>query len=116
MRLWFTDTGGTGEPIVLMHAITGTSESWETQVAAFSKAGYRVIAFDRRGWGRARRILPPALSPDTPRTIFRRSPIICRSDESIWSVWLVADSSRSTTRRSIRKGCRASWLEPALVP
>ena len=53
VRLWFTDTGGTGEPIVLMHAITGTSESWETQVAAFSKAGYRVIAFDRRGWGRS---------------------------------------------------------------
>jgi pimeloyl-ACP methyl ester carboxylesterase len=38
---------------VLMHAITGTSESWEPQIAAFSKAGYRVIAFDRRGWGRS---------------------------------------------------------------
>jgi len=53
VRLWFTDTGGSGEPIVLMHAITGTSESWEPQIAAFSKAGYRVIAFDRRGWGRS---------------------------------------------------------------
>jgi pimeloyl-ACP methyl ester carboxylesterase len=53
VRLWFTDTGGTGEAIVLMHANTGTSEVWEPQVAAFSKAGYRVIAFDRRGWGRS---------------------------------------------------------------
>jgi len=53
VRLWFTDTGGTGEPIVLMHAITGTSESWAPQADAFSKAGYRVIAFDRRGWGRS---------------------------------------------------------------
>jgi pimeloyl-ACP methyl ester carboxylesterase len=53
VRLWFTDTGGTGEPIVLMHAITGTSETWEPQIAAFSKAGYRVVAFDRRGWGRS---------------------------------------------------------------
>jgi pimeloyl-ACP methyl ester carboxylesterase len=53
VRLWFTDTGGTGEPIVLMHAITGTSESWAPQIDAFSRAGYRVIAFDRRGWGRS---------------------------------------------------------------
>ena len=53
VRLWFTDTGGTGEPIVLMHAITGTSESWASQIDAFSRAGYRVIAFDRRGWGRS---------------------------------------------------------------
>ena len=36
-----------------MHANTGTSEVWEPQVAAFSKAGYRVITFDRRGWGRS---------------------------------------------------------------
>jgi len=53
VRLWFTDTGGTGESIVLMHAITGTSESWSPQIDAFSRAGYRVIAFDRRGWGRS---------------------------------------------------------------
>jgi pimeloyl-ACP methyl ester carboxylesterase len=53
VRLWFTDTGGNGETVVLMHANTGTSEVWEPQVAALSKAGYRVIAFDRRGWGRS---------------------------------------------------------------
>jgi pimeloyl-ACP methyl ester carboxylesterase len=53
VRLWFTDTGGSGDPIVLLHANTGTTEAWEPQVAAFSKAGYRVIAFDRRGWGRS---------------------------------------------------------------
>ena len=44
-----------------MHAITGTSESWEPQVEAFSKAGYRVIAFDRRGWGRSQ--ADPATGP-----------------------------------------------------
>jgi pimeloyl-ACP methyl ester carboxylesterase len=53
VRLWFTDTGGNGEPVVLLHANTGTSEVWEPQVPAFSKAGYRVITFDRRGWGRS---------------------------------------------------------------
>jgi pimeloyl-ACP methyl ester carboxylesterase len=61
VRLWFTDTGGSGEPLILMHAITGTSESWEPQIVAFSKAGYRVIAFDRRGWGRSQ--ADPATGP-----------------------------------------------------
>jgi pimeloyl-ACP methyl ester carboxylesterase len=60
-RLWFTDSGGSGEPIVLMHAITGTSESWEPQIASFAKAGYRVVAFDRRGWGRSQ--ADPATGP-----------------------------------------------------
>ena len=53
IRLWFTDTGGTGIPIVLLHANTGTSESWEPQTSAFAREGYRVIAFDRRGWGKS---------------------------------------------------------------
>src|SRR5579872_1147853 len=53
VNLWFTDTGGTGTPVVLLHANTGTAASWEIQAAAFSRAGYRVIAFDRRGWGKS---------------------------------------------------------------
>ena len=53
VKLWYTDTGGNGVPIVLLHANTGTSESWPAQKEAFSKAGYRVIAFDRRGWGKS---------------------------------------------------------------
>lgn len=53
VKLWFIDTGGTGTPIVLLHANTGTSAVWQNQIEAFSKAGYRVIAFDRRGWGKS---------------------------------------------------------------
>jgi pimeloyl-ACP methyl ester carboxylesterase len=53
VKLWVVDTGGDGIPIVLLHANSGTSEIWEKQIAAFSKAGYRVIAFDRRGWGKS---------------------------------------------------------------
>ncbi len=52
VRLFYTDTGGSGVPIVLLHAATGSVRSWERQTPAFVKAGYRVIAFDRRGWGR----------------------------------------------------------------
>ena len=66
VRLWFTDTGGTGVPIVLLHANTGTSAVWENQIASFARAGYRVIAFDRRGWGKS--IANPATGPQ-PGTI-----------------------------------------------
>jgi pimeloyl-ACP methyl ester carboxylesterase len=51
-KLFYTDSGGTGVPLVLMHAATGSVRSWEHQTSAFTSAGYRVIAFDRRGWGR----------------------------------------------------------------
>jgi pimeloyl-ACP methyl ester carboxylesterase len=53
VKLWFIDTDGTGTPIVLLHANTGTSAVWANQVSRFSQAGYRVIAFDRRGWGKS---------------------------------------------------------------
>ena len=47
------DTGGSGTPVVLLHAATGHSGMWEHQLPAFTKAGYRVIAFDRRAEGHA---------------------------------------------------------------
>ena len=53
VRLWFTDSGGSGEPVVLLHPNTGTSEIWEPQIAALARAGFRAIAFDRRGWGKS---------------------------------------------------------------
>jgi pimeloyl-ACP methyl ester carboxylesterase len=62
-RLFYTDSGGAGVPIVLMHAATGSVRAWEHQTPAFTRAGYRVIAFDRRGWGRT--TSEPGASPGT---------------------------------------------------
>jgi pimeloyl-ACP methyl ester carboxylesterase len=53
VKLWVTDTGGAGEPVILLHPNTGTSEVWQKQTPALVKAGYRVIAFDRPGWGKS---------------------------------------------------------------
>jgi pimeloyl-ACP methyl ester carboxylesterase len=53
VKLWVTDSGGTGAPIILLHANTGTSESWPKQTPALVAAGYRVIAIDRPGWGKS---------------------------------------------------------------
>ncbi len=54
IHLWYTDSGGDGTPVVLLHAASGTTDSWEHQLPAFTAAGFRCIAYGRRGWGRSR--------------------------------------------------------------
>lgn len=54
VHLWYNDTGGTGVPVVFLHAASGTDESWVYQLPAFIAAGYRCITYDRRGWGQSR--------------------------------------------------------------
>jgi pimeloyl-ACP methyl ester carboxylesterase len=49
-RLWYWDTGGNGVPIVLLHPATGSALIWGYQQPVFAKAGYRVIAYLRRGY------------------------------------------------------------------
>lgn len=46
---------GTGRPVVLIHGWPLSGESWERQVAALLPAGYRVLWYDRRGFGRSSR-------------------------------------------------------------
>jgi pimeloyl-ACP methyl ester carboxylesterase len=49
-QLYYWDTGGDGQPIVLMHPNSGSAMIWGYQQPAFAKAGYRVIAYSRRGY------------------------------------------------------------------
>ena len=42
---------GAGRPVVLIHGWPLSGRSWENQVPALVAAGYRVIAYDRRGFG-----------------------------------------------------------------
>src|SRR6202041_2340466 len=44
---------GTGQPVVLIHGYPLSSSSWEKQVPALLQAGHRVIAYDRRGFGKS---------------------------------------------------------------
>ena len=53
VRLWYWDTGGKGAAIVLLHAFTGSATSWSYQQPVFARAGYRVIAYSRRGHRRS---------------------------------------------------------------
>src|SRR5688572_11180643 len=49
-RLGYWDTGGGGEPIVLLHPASGSALMWPYQQPVFAKAGYRVIAYSRRNY------------------------------------------------------------------
>jgi pimeloyl-ACP methyl ester carboxylesterase len=50
IELYYEDHG-TGQPVVLIHGYPLNGRSWERQTAALLSAGYRVIAYDRRGFG-----------------------------------------------------------------
>ena len=47
------DTGGSGRPVVLIHGWPLSGESFSNQVPALAAAGYRVVTYDRRGFGRS---------------------------------------------------------------
>ena len=49
-KLYYWDTGGDGQPIILLHPNSGSALIWGYQQPAFAKAGYRVIAYSRRGF------------------------------------------------------------------
>jgi 3-oxoadipate enol-lactonase len=51
--IYYTDHGGDGTPLVLLHAAAGHSDCWTQQVPAFAAAGYRVVTYDLRGFGRS---------------------------------------------------------------
>ena len=53
VELHVDDTGGPGRPVVLIHGWPLSGESWSEQVPALAGAGYRVITYDRRGFGRS---------------------------------------------------------------
>jgi non-heme chloroperoxidase len=52
IELYYEDHGS-GQPIILIHGYPLSSASWEKQVPALLDAGYRVITYDRRGFGKS---------------------------------------------------------------
>ncbi|TFD67779.1 alpha/beta fold hydrolase [Cryobacterium ruanii] len=52
LELHYEDVGA-GKPVVLVHGWPLSGRSWEGQVPALVDAGYRVITYDRRGFGQS---------------------------------------------------------------
>ena len=51
-KLYVKDWGA-GRPVILMSGWPLSSDSWDDQAMALANAGYRAIAYDRRGFGRS---------------------------------------------------------------
>ena len=52
IELYYEDHGA-GKPVVLIHGWPLSGASWEKQAAALLAAGFRVITYDRRGFGKS---------------------------------------------------------------
>jgi peroxiredoxin len=53
-RIHYQDVGR-GQPVVLIHGWPLSHRMWETQITALVDAGYRCVAYDRRGFGESGR-------------------------------------------------------------
>jgi non-heme chloroperoxidase len=53
--LFVKDTGGSGRAVVMTHAWPLNADIWDYQAAKLSSAGFRVVTYDRRGFGRSDR-------------------------------------------------------------
>lgn len=52
-NIYVKDWNGGGRPVILLHGWALSSDSWDDQAYALANAGYRVIFYDRRGFGRS---------------------------------------------------------------
>src|SRR6478736_7901259 len=52
IEIYYEDHGA-GQPVVLIHAYPLSGRAWDKQVPVLLEAGYRVISYDRRGFGQS---------------------------------------------------------------
>lgn len=52
-ELHVKEWGGRGRTVIFTHAWPLSADIWDHQAAAMAEAGYRVLAYDRRGFGRS---------------------------------------------------------------
>ncbi|TYP89024.1 alpha/beta fold hydrolase [Blastococcus xanthinilyticus] len=55
VELYYEDQGA-GQPVVLIHGYPLSGASWERQTGELLAAGYRVLTYDRRGFGRSSKV------------------------------------------------------------
>jgi non-heme chloroperoxidase len=52
IEIYYEDHGA-GQPVVLIHGYPLSGRAWDKQVAVLLEDGYRVITYDRRGFGKS---------------------------------------------------------------
>ena len=77
IELYYQDLGS-GKAVILIHAWPLSGRSWEKQMSALLKAGYRVITYDRRG------LAHPASQVPATNMTHSRLTYICSLPRSIF--------------------------------
>ncbi len=81
--LYYEDHGS-GRPVVLIHGYPLSGRAWDKQIPVLLEHGYRVITYDRRGFGKSSR--PPAMTTTPSPTTSTRSCTPWACARSPWSV------------------------------
>ena len=102
INLYYEDHGS-GPAVVLLSGWPLDSRSWEPQMHALLAAGHRVIAYDRRGFGRSDR---PTEGYDFDTLAGDLDKLVTKLD--LRAATLVGFSLRSEERR-VGKECRSRW-------
>src|SRR3954469_1391228 len=53
VEIHYEDTGGSGRPVVLVHGWPLSGASWSDLAPVLQGEGYRVVSYDRRGFGQS---------------------------------------------------------------
>jgi len=67
-RIYYEEQGQ-GPPLILLHNATGSTRDWRRVAPLLAAGGYRVISYDRRGFGRS----DPLPEPDWSMAYLRES-------------------------------------------
>ncbi len=113
IQLYYEDHGS-GPPVVLVHGYLLDSHSWEKQEAALLDTGYRVITYDRRGFGFDQFMSEIAGDrPAAAKTFLDKSYNIDILGGSHVSDQAWQNSFHVAIRAAARAtlGCAAAWLE-----
>jgi non-heme chloroperoxidase len=76
VRIYYEDHGS-GDPVILVHGYLLDGHSWEKQEAALLTAEYRVITYDRRGFGNSSR---PSVGYDYDTLAADLDTLLCQLD------------------------------------
>ena len=111
----FVRESGAGEAVVLVHSWGFASDMWQYQTVALAEAGYRCIAYDRRGHGRS---ACPADGYDIDTLSDDLAAVIDASDAR--NITLIghsmgcAEAVRYLTRHGTQKVKRVALVSPTL--
>src|SRR5207244_1021011 len=109
IELYYEDHGS-GQPVVLIHGYPLSGASWEKQVPVLLEAGYRVITYDRRGFGKSSQPTTgynyDTLAEDLHKLT---DPLLGKrvSEQAIEADWNVAATASATASLA----CVATWHE-----